>query len=114
LLLIACSNVANMLLARGSAREKEMAIRASVGASQWRLVRQLLIESSILALGGAVAGCLLAYVGTKILVMFIPQDTIPHEAVISLNGKVLAFCVIVSLFTAILAGLAPALQNRKA
>jgi len=113
LLLIACSNVANMLLARGSVREKEMAIRASLGASQWRLVRQLLIESSILALGGAVAGCLFAFAGIKILVTFIPQDTIPHEAVISLNAKVLAFCVMVSLFTAILAGLAPALQTAK-
>ena len=113
LLLIACSNVANMLLAHGSAREKEMAIRASVGASQWRLVRQLLIESFILALGGALAGCLLAYAGIKILVTFIPQDTIPHEAVIGLNLTVLAFCIVVSIFTAVLAGLAPALQTAK-
>ncbi len=113
LLLIACSNVANMLLARGSAREKEMAIRASVGASQWRLVRQLLIESFILALGGATAGCLLAYAGIKLLVRFIPQDTIPHEAVIGLNFPVLAFCLVVSIFTAILAGLAPAVQTAK-
>jgi len=113
LLLIACSNVANMLLARGSAREKEMAIRASVGASQWRLVRQLLIESFILALGGAAAGCLLAYAGIKLLVRFIPQDTIPHEAVIGLNFPVLAFCLVVSIFTAILAGLAPAAQTAK-
>jgi predicted permease len=113
LLLIACSNVANMLLAHGAAREKEMAIRASVGASQWRLVRQLLVESFILALGGALAGCLLAYAGIKILVTFIPQDTIPHEAVIGLNLTVLAFCIVVSIFTAVLAGLAPALQTAK-
>ena len=113
LLLIACSNVANMLLAHGSAREKEMAIRASVGASPSRLVRQLLIESFILALGGALAGCLLAYAGIKLLVTFIPQDTIPHEAVIGLNLSVLAFCVAVSIFTAVLAGLAPALQTAK-
>ncbi|HVH86058.1 MAG TPA: ADOP family duplicated permease, partial [Terriglobales bacterium] len=113
LLLIACSNVANMLLAHGSAREKEMAIRASVGASQGRLVRQLLMENFILALGGALAGCLLAYAGIKILVRFIPMDTIPHEAVIRLNLPVLAFCITVSIFTAVLAGLAPALQTAK-
>jgi putative ABC transport system permease protein len=113
LLLIACSNVANMLLARGTAREKEMAVRAAVGASRWRLARQLLIESLILALGGAAAGCLLAYAGIKILVRFIPQDTIPHEAVIGLNLPVLAFCLLVSIFTAIVAGLAPALQTTK-
>ena len=113
LLLIACSNVANMLLAHGSAREKEMAIRASVGASQWRLIRQMLIESFILALGGAFAGCLLAYAGIKILVRLIPPDTIPHEAVIGLNLPVLAFCIVISIFTAILAGLAPALQTAK-
>ena len=113
LLLIACSNVANMLLAHGSAREKEMAIRASVGASQSRLIRQLLIESFILGFGGALAGCLLAYAGIKILVKFIPQDTIPHEAVIRLNFPVLGFCVLISIVTAVLAGLAPALQTAK-
>src|SRR5882757_5210917 len=113
LLLIACSNVANMLLARGAARGKEMAVRASMGASQWRLVRQLLVESVILGLAGAVAGCLLAYAGIKLLVMFIPQDTIPHEAVIGLNLPVLAFGVGISIFTAILAGLAPAWQTAK-
>jgi putative ABC transport system permease protein len=113
LLLIACSNVANMLLARGTAREKEMAIRASVGASRWRLVRQLLVESLILAVSGAAAGCLLAYTGIKILVTFIPQDTIPHEAVIGLNLPVLAFCLLLSIFSAIVAGLAPALQTAK-
>lgn len=113
LLLIACSNVANMLLAHGSAREKEMAIRASVGASQSRLIRQLLIESFILGFGGALAGCLLAYAGIKILVKFIPQDTIPHEAVIRLNLPVLGFCVLISIVTAVLAGLAPALQTAK-
>ena len=113
LLLIACSNVANMLLAHGSAREKEMAIRASIGASQSRLVRQMLIESFILAFGGALVGCVLAYAGIKILVRFIPQDTIPHESVIGLNLPVLGFCVALSVLTAVLAGLAPALQTAK-
>ena len=113
LLLIACSNVANMLLAQGSAREKEMAIRASLGASPMTLIRQLLMESLILAIGGALAGCLLAYAGIKILVRFIPQDTIPHEAVIGINLPVLAFCIALSILTAVLAGLAPALQTAK-
>lgn len=110
LLLIACGNVANMLLARASSREKEMAIRASVGASRFRLVRQLLIESLLLALGGAVAGCLLSYAGIKLLTDLIPEGLIPHEAVIRLNLPVLLFSLAVAICTAVLFGLAPALQ----
>ena len=113
LLLIACSNVANMLLAKGSAREKEIAIRTSLGASRGRLIRQLLVESFILALGGTFAGCLLAYAGIRILVRFIPQNTIPHEAVIGINLTVLAFCIALSVLTAVLAGFAPALQTAR-
>src|SRR6266849_4016793 len=113
LLLIACTNVANMLLARASAREKEMAVRASLGASRWRLIRQLLLESFLLALGGAVAGCLVAYGGIKALVAAIPQQTIPDEAVISLNVPVLLFSLAVAVFTALLFGLAPALHMAK-
>jgi len=113
LLLIACSNVANMLLARASAREKEMAVRASLGASRWRLVRQLLLESLLLALGGALAGCLVAYGGIKALVAAIPENTIPDEAVIGLNVPVLLFSLSVAVFTALLFGLAPALHLAK-
>ncbi len=113
LLLIACSNVANMLLARATAREKEMAIRASVGASRWRLIRQLLIESLLLALGGAAVGCLLAYGGIKALVALIPDGAIPREAVIRLNVPVLLFSLGAAAFTALLFGLAPALQTAK-
>jgi predicted permease len=111
LLLIACSNVANMLLARGSSREREMAIRASMGASRARLVRQLLIESFLLALGGAVLGCLFSYVGIKGLVTLIPDGLIPREAVIRLNVPALLFSLAAAVFTALLFGLAPSLQS---
>lgn len=113
LLLIACSNVANMLLARATAREKEMAVRASLGASRWRLIRQLLMESFLLALGGAALGCLLSYGGIKALITAIPENAIPSEALISLNVPVLLFSLGAAAFTALLFGLAPALQTVK-
>jgi predicted permease len=109
LLLIACSNVANMLLSRASAREKEMAIRASLGASRWRLVRQLLLESLLLALGGAAVGCLVAYGGIQGLVAAIPSGLIPEEAAIRLNVPVLLFSLAAAVATPVLFGLAPAL-----
>jgi predicted permease len=113
LLLIACVNVANMLLARATAREKEIAVRAAMGASRWRLVRQLLIESLLLGLTGAAAGCLLAYAGIKGLVAVIPGDSIPHEAVIRLNAPVLIFSLIAAAVTALVFGLVPALQTAR-
>jgi putative ABC transport system permease protein len=110
LLLIGCGNVANLLLARATTREKEFAIRSALGASRWRLVSQLLVESLILALGGAVMGTLLAWGGLKFLVALMPQEIIPAEAVIRLNLPVLLFTLGVAILTAIIFGLVPALQ----
>jgi putative ABC transport system permease protein len=113
LLLIACSNVANMLLARAAARGKEMAIRTSLGASRSRLIRQLLIESLLLAIGGAILGCLFAYGGLQALVQLIPEGLIPREADIRLNLGVLTFSLAISILTALVFGLVPALQTAK-
>ena len=110
LLLIGCGNVANLLLARATTREKEFAIRAALGAGRWRLVRQLLVESMILALGGAAFGALLAWGGLKSLIAIIPQNIIPAEATIRLNATVLIFTLVVSVLTALVFGLVPALQ----
>jgi putative ABC transport system permease protein len=110
LLLIACANVANMLLARATARDREMAIRAALGASRWRVARQLLVESLWLGLGGAALGAALAYGGIKALVAFIPDGAIPKEAEISLDPQVLFFSLALALFTSLLFGLAPAWQ----
>ncbi len=113
LLLISCSNVANLLLARATAREREMAVRSSLGASRWRLIRQLLVESFLLALGGMATGCLLAYGGIKALVALIPDGAIPTEAVIRMNVPVLLFSLDIAAFTALLFGLAPAFQTAR-
>jgi putative ABC transport system permease protein len=113
LLLIACTNVANMLLARAAAREKEMAIRTSLGAGRWLLVRQLLIESLMLAFGGAVLGSVLAYAGIVGVKGLMPEGLFPTEADIRLNIPVLVFSLSVAVFTAIVFGLVPALQTVK-
>ena len=110
LLLIGCGNVANLMLARATGREKEFAVRAVLGAGRLRLVRQLLVESLILAMGGAALGTLLAWGGLKSIVAAMPGDTIPTEAVIELNGTVLVFTLCVAVLTALIFGLAPALQ----
>ena len=113
LLLIACTNVANMLLARAAAREKEMAIRTSLGAGRWLLIRQLLVESLMLALGGAALGCALAYLSIQGVRGLMPQGLFPNEADIRLSIPVLAFSLGVAVFTAIVFGLVPALQTVK-
>ena len=113
LLLIACGNVANMLLVRATVREKEMAIRSALGASRGRLVGQLLIESLLLAVAGAIVGCLFAYGGIKGIAALIPQGMIPGEAQIRLNLPVLIFSLAVAFLTPVLFGLVPALQTAK-
>ncbi len=110
LLLIACVNVANMLLARATARDREMAVRAALGATRWRVARQLLIESLLLAAGGAALGIAMAYGGIRALTAAIPDGAIPREAEIGLNAPVLLFSLAAAIATALIFGLAPALQ----
>ncbi len=111
LLLIACANVSNLLLSRAAGRQREMAIRASLGAGRWRLLRQLLTESLMLALAGGAAGIGLAYAILRAMIAIVPPDTIPDEARIAMNVPVLVFTVAVSVTTALLFGFAPALHG---
>jgi putative ABC transport system permease protein len=110
LLLIGCVNVANLMLARATSREKEFALRAVLGAGKARLVRLLLVESLVLAIGGAALGVLIAWGGLKLIVATMPPDLIPAESVIALNAKVLAFTLVLAVLTPLIFGLAPALQ----
>ena len=110
LLFISCSNVAGLLLAQASARTKEIALRAALGAGRLRLIRQLLSESLVLAGAGCVAGCLFAYAGLKGVMLTQLATIMPMEAAISLNRPVLFFAVGISLVATLLCGLAPALH----
>ncbi len=110
LLLIACSNAANLQLARGSARQTEVAVRASLGATRGRIIRQLLIESMTLSLAGGALGILLAYAGVRLIVSIMPPGGIPNEVVLGVNGLALLFAVVLSLAVGSLSGLAPALR----
>jgi putative ABC transport system permease protein len=107
LLLISCGNVANLLLARATAREREIALRASIGATRGRLVRQLLTEALVLAGAGCVAGCVLAWSGLHLVLL---PERIPAEADVSLNATVLLFALLASLASVFICGLSPALH----
>jgi putative ABC transport system permease protein len=108
-LLIACANVANLLLARGAARQKELAIRSSIGATRGRLLGQLLVEQLTLATASAAAGVLLAAWLLRILLVSVP-GALPAHAQVSLNGPVLAFALLLAIVTPVLFGLLPAIQ----
>ncbi|MDQ1468765.1 MAG: hypothetical protein QOJ99_245 [Bryobacterales bacterium] len=111
-LLIACANVAGMLLARASSKRKEIAIRSALGGGRWDIVRQMLTESVLLAVCGGAAGVLLAYAGLWPLIAISPT-WFPRLQSIAVDFRVLAFTAAVSILTGLVFGIAPALQSAR-
>ncbi len=109
-LLIGCANLANLSLARGLSREREVAVRAALGAGRWRLVRQFLTENVILSVTGGLLGIGFGYAFMRALKLLVPPFALPAETDVTLNAHVLLFALAISLFTGILFGMAPALQ----
>jgi len=113
LLLIACANVANLQLARGTTRAREMAVRQSIGAGRRRLLRQLLTESVLLSLVGGALGVLFAFAAIRSIVGLMPEFYVPNESRVTINMPVLIFSLAISVVTGIVFGLVPALQTSK-
>jgi putative ABC transport system permease protein len=109
-LLIGCANLANPALARGISREREVAIRSSLGAGRWRLIRQFLTENVLLSVAGGVLGIALGFTAMKYLKSLVPPYSLPREVDISMDSRVLLFALVISFLTGLLFGMAPALQ----
>ncbi|HKG48716.1 MAG TPA: ABC transporter permease [Pyrinomonadaceae bacterium] len=115
-LLIACANVASLLLTRSLARQKEVAIRSALGASRWRVMRQLLTESMLLSVFGGAAGLLIAYWGVPAILAVLPQNQLnamPFLKTVGLDTGILTFSLLLSILTGLIFGLAPALQSAR-
>ena len=109
-LLISCANLANLALARGVAREREVSIRASLGASRWRLMRQFLTENVLLSTCGGTLGIGVGFVTMRYLNTLVPPNTLPREVQVTMDGSVLVFALAISVVTGLVFGMAPALQ----
>ncbi len=112
-LLIACANVANLVLTRAASRRKEFALRLALGAGRWRLIRQMITEGLLLSSAGGIAGSALAWWSLQLLTAALPKDSLPRQQEVGIDLAVLAFTVIISLLTGLIAGILPAMQAVK-